>query len=100
MAQAIIIGGEPREVSRQRLSKALDVELEWLAGEAQQKHRSLVSKIMKGTVQYVFLIQNLIHHKTGNLIIDACKKSGVKWDMVSGYGTAALTQSKLRLDAK
>jgi hypothetical protein len=89
----VLIGGEPREVSRQRLERGFAMrQLEWVSSKNPRRHDSLVHAIGAGGIDVVFLVKNLMSHSIQEKIVAACEEHDVGWALVDGYGAAALVR--------
>jgi hypothetical protein len=90
---AVTVGGDPREPSREKLERALDLaSLEWPAIEGPRKVESLAESIRRGSYGLVLVVQTLVAHKQANAIVEAAKDADVPWALVEGYGLSAVTR--------
>jgi hypothetical protein len=97
----VLIGGEPREVSRVRLERALAVkQLEWISSRNPRRHDALVHAIAGGGIDLVFVVKNLMAHSIQEKIVAACEEHDIGWALVDGYGVAAFMRGVERFLAR
>lgn len=87
--RALIIGGDPREPSRQRLEKAFGfAELEWVGAEYKRNNLLGVrDRVRAGKTDLVILLTRFTGHDADQIIIPACREMGVGFVCVQhGYG--------------
>lgn len=89
--KAIVVGGDPREPSRLRLERALQLgSLEWPAIDGPRKVESVVGRIDRRTYGLVLVLRPFVAHNESEPIIEAAKRAGTPWAMVEGYGLASV----------
>jgi hypothetical protein len=89
--KAVMFGGDPREASRERLERGLQLaSLEWPPIDGPRKVEAAVERIRKGSYGLVLVLSPFVFHQQSNPIIEAAKDSGVTWALVEGYGLAAV----------
>ncbi len=87
--RALIIGGDPREPSRQRLEKAFGfAELEWVGAEFKRNNLLGVrERVRAGRTDLVILLTRFTGHDADQIIIPACRETNVPFVCVQhGYG--------------
>jgi hypothetical protein len=90
---ALIIGGDPREPSRQRLEAYLQLDsLDWPAVDGPRKVEAVAQRISKGAYDLVLVLQPFVAHHQADRIVDAAKETKTPWALVEGYGAASVRQ--------
>jgi len=94
---AVMVGGDLREQSRAAIEAALGFEsLAWESGYDVRSVQALAGRIERGGLGFVIFLRRFISHKMTDILLPACKSSGVPWVMVDqGYG---LTRVKLGIE--
>jgi len=94
---AVMVGGDLREQSRAAIQEALGFEsLAWESGYDVRSVQALAARIERGGLGFVIFLRRFISHKMTDILLPACKASGVAWVMVDqGYG---LTRVKLGIE--
>ena len=77
--RAIVIGGEPRELSRQRIQRAFGfADLEWFPAEFRRNSLLTVrDRVRAGKVDLVILLGAFVGHDADEIILPACRERGV-----------------------
>ena len=87
----MIVGGEPRELSRERLEAYLQLDaLDWPAIDGPRKVEAVAQRISKGAYDLVLVLQHLVAHKESNRVIEAAREAKTRWALVESYGVTAV----------
>lgn len=94
----LMVGGEPREVHRQRLKSATGVaELEWAPatrGGGTGKLQSTAESIRRGSWDGVVLLPRFCGHDVDAMLVPACKASETPWlHLRGGYGVGPMREA-------
>jgi hypothetical protein len=94
--RALLVGGEPRELARNRLRDAFGFsELDWETSDF--KKASLLpirDRIRSGKVDVIVLIGVMVGHDADDMILAACRERGVDWVHVDkGPGSVRLKRA-------
>jgi hypothetical protein len=98
----LMVGGEPREVHRQRLQIATGVaELEWAPatrGGGTGKLQSTAESIRRGSWDGVVLLPRFCGHDVDAMLVPACKASETPWlHLRGGYGVGPMREAVRQL---
>ncbi len=98
----LMVGGEPREVHRQRLQLATGVaELEWAPatrGGGTGKLQSTAESIRRGSWDGVVLLPRFCGHDVDAMLVPACKASETPWlHLRGGYGVGPMREAVRQL---
>ena len=91
--RAILVGGSPREERRQALEAEFRFEsLVWEDTMHRPQTLQTISKrVEAGTYDLVLILGEFIGHDTDDVVLAACKESGVAWAHVDrGYGATRI----------
>lgn len=94
--RALIVGGEPREVSRVRLKEAFNLsELDWESADFRRNSLMGVrDRVRMGKVDLIIILGAFVGHDADDIIIPACRERGVDWVHVDkGYGVVRLRRA-------
>lgn len=94
----LMVGGEPREVHRQRLEVATGVAaLEWAPatrGGGTGKLQSTAESIRRGSWDGVVLLPRFCGHDVDAMLVPACKASSTPWlHLRGGYGVGPMREA-------
>ena len=94
----LMVGGEPREVHRQRLESATGVAaLEWAPatrGGGTGKLQSTAESIRQGSWDGVVLLPRFCGHDVDAMLVPACKASRTPWlHLRGGYGVGPMREA-------
>ncbi len=93
--RAVMVGGSPREVSRARLERTFEFsELVWVPAEYRRNTLQTVrDRVRAGGVDLVVILRSFVGHDADQVILPACRETGVGWVSVEqGYGVARFRQ--------
>ncbi len=98
----LMVGGEPREVHRQRLQLATGVAaLEWAPatrGGGTGKLQSTAESIRRGSWDGVVLLPRFCGHDVDAMLVPACKASETPWlHLRGGYGVGPMREAVRQL---
>ena len=94
----LMVGGEPRELHRQRLEAATGVaSLEWAPatrGGGTGKLQSTAESIRRGSWDGVVLLPRFCGHDVDAVLVPACKASSTPWlHLRGGYGVGPMREA-------
>ena len=77
--RALVIGGEPRELSRQRIQRAFGfADLEWFPAEFRRNSLATVrDRVRAGKVDIVIILGAFVGHDADEIVVPACRERGV-----------------------
>ncbi len=91
---AVVLGGDSRPAALERLKSAFGfAELTWEGAEP-RRTASVVRRVEQGSVDMVLLLLRFIHHSHTDVLVPACKRTGVPLVQVeTGYGVDAVRRA-------
>jgi hypothetical protein len=92
---AILIGGDKRETTKDRLQRVFGfAEVEWDSGHQPRRNDAIARRIERGGVDMVVLLARFMSHKTWDALHPLCKRHGVPCVLVDkGYGIAQIRRA-------
>lgn len=92
--QAVMIGGDPRQDAADRIRAAFRFgKVDW-EGSDPRRVDALAGRVRSGTVELVILLRGYLAHRNSEVLVAACKESGVPYVLVdTGYGVAQVRRA-------
>ncbi len=87
--RGVLVGGDPRELNRERLERAFGfAELEWVGTEFKRNNLQTVrDRVRAGKLDIVIILGAFVGHDADEVILPAARECGVDWVHVDkGYG--------------
>jgi hypothetical protein len=97
--RAVIIGGDPRELNRQRIQAAFEFsELGWIETKVHNagRLRGLVERVRTGGVDVILMLTRFSSHLSDHMLVGPCKEHGV--DLVHVHGGYGVTGVRLAIE--
>ena len=97
--RGVIVGGDPRELNRERLEKAFGFgELEWVGTEFKRNNLQTVrDRVRAGKIDIVIILGSFVGHDADEVILPAARECGVDWVHVDkGYGIVRVRRAMER----
>ena len=86
----LMIGGDPREVNRERLERLFELgSLEW-AEPGPRRVQGIVQRIQRRTIDIVVVVKGFVDHAVSEPVVAAAKDAGVAWVIADRYGVVAM----------
>lgn len=87
--RGVLVGGDPREVNRERLEHAFGfAELDWVGAEFKMNNLQMVrDRVRAGKLDLVIILGSFVGHDADDVILPAARECAVDWVHVDkGYG--------------
>ncbi len=87
--RGVLVGGDPRELNRERLERAFGfTELEWVGTEFKRNNLQTVrDRVRAGKIDIVLILGSFVGHDADEVILPAARECAVDWVHVDkGYG--------------
>ena len=86
---AVIVGGDPRPRSRDRIRKAFGLNrVEWDESNP-RRIQALAGRIRRGNLGVLIILRGFVNHSDTEALVPACKESNVPYCLVDqGYGVS------------
>ncbi len=97
--RGVIVGGDPRELNRERIEKAFGFgELEWVGTEFKRNNLQTVrDRVRAGKIDIVIILGSFVGHDADEVILPAARECGVDWVHVDkGYGVVRVRRAMER----
>lgn len=87
--RGVLVGGDPRELNRERLERAFGfTELEWVGTEFKRNNlQTIRDRVRAGKLDIVIILGSFVGHDADEVILPAARECAVDWVHVDkGYG--------------
>ena len=94
---AVIVGGDQREKSRERLEACFGfASLEWSDTNAPRRIEALARRVEQRSVDLVIVLSRFISHSESKCVLDAAKAADVPWLLAESYSVTSIKSAMER----